>query len=94
MDKEIRMDVASQDDLKYASPPWAQRWFLKRSRDGWKKKYMGLKAESKKQTNRVSDVTKSRDKWRAETEKLREQVEVLQTENAALQEQLAGLKKT
>jgi hypothetical protein len=56
--------------------------------------YMGLKAEAKKQANRVNDVTKSRDKWHAETEQLREQVEVLQAANAALQEQLAGLKKT
>ena len=88
------MDTASQDDLKYSSPPWAQRWFLKRSRDGWKKKYMGLKAEAKTQANRVNDVTKSREKWRAETEQLREQVEVLQAEKAALREQLAGLKKT
>ena len=88
------MDTANQDDLKYASPPWAQRWFLKRSRDGWKQKYMGLKVEAKKQANRVNDATKSRDKWRAETEQLRAQVEVLQADKAALQEQLAGLKKT
>jgi predicted nuclease with TOPRIM domain len=88
------MDAANQDDLKYASPPWAQRWFLKRSRDGWKNKYMGLKAEAKKQANRVNDVTKSRDKWRAETEQLREQLEAVKAEKAALQEQLAGLKKT
>lgn len=88
------MDTANQDDPKYSSPPWAQRWFLKRSRDGWKNKYMGLKAEAKKQANRVNDVTKSRDKWRAETEHLREQVEILKAENAALREQWAGLKKT
>ena len=94
MDKEIRMDTANQEDLKYSSPPWAQRWFLKRSRDGWKNKYMGLKTETKRQANRVNDATKSRDKWRAEAEQLREQMEVLLAEKAALQEQLAGLKKT
>ena len=88
------MDTASQDDRQYSSPPWAQRWFLKRSRDGWKNKYMGLKAEAKKQANRVNDVTKSRAKWRGETERLREHMKVLQAEKAALQEQLAGLKKT
>lgn len=94
MDMEIRMDTANQDDLKYSSPPWAQRWFLKRSREGWKNKYMSLKAEAKKQANRVNDVTKSRAKWRAEAEQLRGQVEVLAAQNAALQEQLAALKKT
>ena len=88
------MDTANQDDPKYSSPPWAQRWFLKRSREGWKNKYMGLKAEAKKQANRVNDVTKSRAKWREEAERLRVQVEVLEAQNAALQEQLAGLKKT
>ena len=88
------MDTAKEDDLKYSSPPWAQRWFLKRSRDGWKNKYMGLKAEAKKQANRVNDVTKSRAMWRADAERLREQVELLEAQNAALQEQLAGLKKT
>ena len=88
------MDTANQDDPKYSSPPWAQRWFLKRSRDGWKQKYMDLKTQAKRQANRVNDATKSRDKWRAQTEQLREQVEVLQADKAALQEQLAGLKKT
>jgi chromosome segregation ATPase len=94
LDKEIRMDATNQDDREYSSPPWAQRWFLKRSRDGWKQKYMGVKAEAKKQANRVNDVTKSRDKWRAQTEQLQEQLQALQAENDALREQVAGLKKT
>jgi uncharacterized protein YlxW (UPF0749 family) len=43
-------------------------WFLKRSRDGWKQKYQQLKAEAKRLQNRVADVTKSRDRWRAQAE--------------------------
>ena len=54
---------------------------------------MELKAETKRQANRVDDAARSRDKWRAETERLRERLEVVQAEKAALQEQLAGLKK-
>lgn len=88
------MDATNQDVREYSSPPWAQRWFLKRSRDGWKQKYMGVKAEVKKQANRVNDVTKSRDKWRAQAEQLQEQLQALQAENDALREQVAGLKKT
>lgn len=88
------MDATNQDDQKFSSPPWAQRWFLKRSRDGWKKKYMGVKADVKRQANRVNDVTKSRDKWRAQYEESQEQLKMLRAENDALQQQLADLKKT
>lgn len=88
------MDATQQVDRPYASPSWAQRWFLKRSRDLWKQKYMGVKAEVKKQTNRANDVAKSREKWRAQTEQLQEELEAQKAENAALQQQLADLKKT
>lgn len=88
------MDANNQDDREFSSPPWAQRWFLKRSRDGWKKKYMSVKVEVKRQTNRVNDVTKSRDKWRAQYEQAQEQLNSVQAEKDALQQQLADLKKT
>lgn len=89
------MNASSQDDEKveYKSPPWAQRWFLQRSRDNWKRKYMGLKTDAKRLQNRVNDVSKSREKWREEVEGLKERVEQLEAENTALQEQLAALKK-
>jgi peptidoglycan hydrolase CwlO-like protein len=79
--------------VEYTSPPWAQRWFLKRSRDNWKKKYMELKTDAKRLENRVHDVTKSREKWHEKTKQLTERVQALETENAALHEQLAALKK-
>jgi hypothetical protein len=50
---------------EYKTPRWVQVWFLRRSRDNWKKKYMALKAEAKRLQNRVNDVTKSRERWRA-----------------------------
>jgi peptidoglycan hydrolase CwlO-like protein len=94
-DKEIHMNTTNHDgnSTEYTSPPWAQRWFLKRSRDNWKKKYMDLKADAKRLQNRVNDVTKSREKWCDDTKKLTERVQTLEAENAALQEQLAALKK-
>jgi cell division protein FtsB len=42
----------------------------------------------------VNDVTKSREKWRAQAEQLQEELNTLQAENDALREQVAGLKKT
>jgi chromosome segregation ATPase len=94
-DKEIRMSTTSQDDKKaeYKTPRWVQVWFLRRSRDNWKKKYGKLKADSKLLKNRATDVTKSREKWRQESNEQKERICQLEAENAALQEQLAALKK-
>ena len=69
---------------KYASPPWAQRWFLERSRKLWKEKYMELKANAKRLQNRVNDVTKSRENWREQAKQKDERIQALETENAAL----------
>jgi SMC interacting uncharacterized protein involved in chromosome segregation len=94
-DKEIRMAATEHDDQKveYKSPPWAQRWFLQRSRENWKNKYMQVKTDAKRLENRVNDVTKSREKWREDASQLSERVQELEAENAALQEQLAAQKK-
>ena len=85
--------VHDDSRVKYTSPPWAQRWFLQRSRDNWKAKYKDLKADAKRLQNRVNDVTKSREKWGEEAKQLSQRVHALEAENAALQEQLAALKK-
>lgn len=89
------MATTNHDDRKveYKSPPWAQRWFLLRSRENWKKKYMQGKTDAKRLENRVNDVSKSREKWREEAKQLAERVQKLEAENAALQEQLAAEKK-
>jgi len=81
------MDAISQEGTgrKYTTVHRVQAWFLGRSRDNWKQKYKRLKVHAKRLQNRVNDVTRSRESWR-------EQVELLQAENAALREQ-AALKK-
>ena len=81
------MDAMGQDGkrAKYTTPRWVQAWFLGRSRDNWKRKYMGLKAQAKRLNNQVNDVRRSRESWRR-------RVGELEAENAALQEQ-AALKK-
>lgn len=89
------MAATSHDDHKveFTSPPWAKRWFLLRSRDNWKKKFMQLKTDTKRLQNRVNDVTKSREQWRDDTKQLSLRVQELEAENTALQEQLAAFKK-
>jgi len=84
---------AKESTAKYTTPRWVQVWFLGRSRARWKQKYQGLKVESKRLQNRVNDVTKSRERWRAEAEQARQRIRELETQNAALQEQVVGLKK-
>jgi hypothetical protein len=95
LDEEFRMDATAPKDgkVKYKTPRWVQAWFLGRSRERWKQKYKELKVEAKRLQNRVADVTKSREKWRSETEQLRQQVHELQAQTAALREQAAALKK-
>jgi chromosome segregation ATPase len=89
------MNAADQEDHKveYTTPARVQAWFLRRSRENWKRKYMGLKSDAKRLQNRVNDVTKSREQWRDENKLLNERVRELEAANAALQEQLAALKK-
>ena len=89
------MDTSSHDDNKveYKTPRWVQAWFLRRSRDNWKRKYMQLKTDSKRLQNRVNDVSKSREQWRDGTKDLEHLVRELEAQNAALQEQFAAQKK-
>jgi len=89
------MATSSQDGdrVRYTTPRWVQVWFLQRSRDNWKKKYKELKADAKRLQNRVNDVSKSREKWHGDSEALEKRARELETENAALREQLEALKK-
>jgi uncharacterized protein YlxW (UPF0749 family) len=82
------MDAISQDGdkKKYTTPQRVQVWFLGRSRDNWKRKYMELKAKAKRLQNHVNDATRSRESWR-------QQVRELEAQNAALRKQ-AALKKS
>jgi chromosome segregation ATPase len=95
LDKEIHMNAPSQDGQKaaYTTSHRIQAWFLHRSRENWKKKYGQLKVDAKRLQNRVNDVSKSREQWREESKELAQRVQELEAQNAALQEQLAALKK-
>lgn len=84
---------APEERPAYTTPPRVQAWFLKRSRDLWKKKYRTLKGDAKRLENRARDVGKSRERWREQSGQLTRRVEALEAANAALREQLAALKK-
>lgn len=89
------MNAPGQEGPKaaYTTPHRVQAWFLLRSRQNWKRKYGQLKVDAKRLQNRVNDVTKSREQWREESKELTQRVQELTAQNAALQEQLAALKK-
>jgi len=96
MEKEFRMDVASQDgraSKHYTTPARVQAWFLGRSRDRWKRKYQELKVEAKRLQNRVNDVSKSRAHWREQAKQFGRRLQELEAEHAALQQQVAAQKK-
>lgn len=89
------MDTTASDDdkVKYTTPHRVQAWFLGRSRDRWKQKYMDLKRQSKRLQNQVAAVTKSRAKWRTDAKELRQHLEEAEARNVELQAQLDALKK-
>jgi len=87
------MEGATASGVAYTTPLRVQVWFLRRSRDKWKQKSQARKEELKRSKNRVADVTKSRDHWRKETERLRQRVQELEAQNEALSNQLAAEKK-
>jgi chromosome segregation ATPase len=95
MEWEYRMDASTEKapKAKYTTSHRIQAWFLCRSRDSWKQKYMELKAEAGRLERRVADVTKSREKWRHEAEESRRRVQELEAQTAAQQEQTAAFKK-
>lgn len=77
----------------YKSPPHAQRWFLRRSRETWKNNCMLAKQDQKRLENNVRDLTKSRVKWAGQARAQAARLKELEAENAALQQELDLLKK-
>jgi len=74
----------------YKSRPGALNWFFRKSRDGWKRKYQDLKATVKAYTNRIADLTKSREQWRKKAEQASARLAALEAETAELRAQIAA----
>lgn len=66
-------------------------WAFRKSRDRWKAKYQELRAELKRHTNRVADLTKSREHWRSQADAAGAELETRDAEIAALRAQIAAL---
>jgi uncharacterized protein YlxW (UPF0749 family) len=77
------MDSPSRDGKRQYVTCWRiQAWFLRRSRDNWKRKYMELKAEAKRLQNRVHDVTRSREQWREQAQFQEQQIQEMRAGQA------------
>ena len=74
----------------YKSRPGALAWFFRKSRDGWKRKYRDLKVTVKGLKNRIADLTKSREQWRAKAEQAGERLGALEAENAELRARIVA----
>jgi chromosome segregation ATPase len=70
------------------SRPGATIWSLRKSRHRWKSKYQQLKVTLKASTNRVADLTRSRQLWRLKAERAEARVAALQAELDGLRAQL------
>lgn len=75
----------------YKSRPGALAWCFRKSRDLWKGKYQALKASFKHLTNRVADLTKSREQWRLKAERAHGQLADLEAQVVGLQAEVAAL---
>lgn len=83
--------AAAPKTSEFSSRPGALAWAFRKSRDRWKAKCKKLKADIKRHTNRVADVTKSRERWRVQAEAAREQLCGRDIEIAALRKRVAEI---
>jgi len=72
----------------YSSRPGALIWFFHKSRDEWKAKCKAAKVSLKREKNRVADLSKSREHWRAEAERAGRRSAELEAEVAELRSRL------
>lgn len=95
MEATIASPQSSQakSSTEFSSRPGALAWCFRKSRDRWKAKYKALKATVKQHTNRVLDLTKSREQWRLKAEAVGERVSALEAEAAELRAQIATLEE-
>lgn len=89
----VTINSAEPSAVKYTSPWHAQVWNLRRSRRGWKKKYVALKVDQKRLQNRVRDVSRSRDAWRLAAEAAQQRVRELEAAQAGMHQQAAASPK-
>src|SRR3954452_4680455 len=91
---EAPIDTRAPAHKEYSSRPGALIWFFRKSRDQWKAKCRAAKDSLKRERNRVADLSRSREHWRAEAERAGGRAAELGAEVAELRSRLeAGLEK-
>jgi hypothetical protein len=85
--------IVGEAQVHYLSPRHVQVLFLRRSRAGWKNKYLLSKQNEKRLQNAARDVTKSREKWATKAREQAARLKALEAENASLKQELELLKK-
>jgi chromosome segregation ATPase len=88
---EVNTPAPQPATKNYKSRPGALAWCFRKSRDLWKAKYQDLKASFKRLTNRVADLTKSRDQWRLKAQRAQDQLAALEAQVVGLQAEVAAL---
>jgi hypothetical protein len=73
----------------YKSRPGALIWFFRKSRDGWRRKYLDLKATEKGYKNRIADLTRSREQWRTKAQQAGERLAASDVQLAELRARIA-----
>jgi hypothetical protein len=76
----LEMEAGNQSGSDWKSPLRKLVQFFRRSRDGWKAKYLAKKEQHRLIGNQVRAVEKSRAKWRQAAEQAQQQVRQLQQE--------------
>ena len=75
----------------YKSRPGALVRSFRMSRDGWKSKYRDLKGNVKGLKNRIADLTRSRELWRAKAEQAGRRLDDVEAENTELRARIAAV---
>jgi SMC interacting uncharacterized protein involved in chromosome segregation len=87
------LDELQDGEREFKSPKHAVIWSLKRSRKTLRNKCRRLKDDTKRLSNNVRDVTKSREIWRRRAKAEAEHTKELEAKVAALQKEVTNLKK-
>jgi chromosome segregation ATPase len=74
----VEMEVGVQSGVNWKSPLRKLVEFFRRSRDGWKAKYLAKKEQYKLMSNQLRAVEKSRAKWRQTAEEAQQEIRQLQ----------------
>jgi hypothetical protein len=85
---EAPIDAPAPARKEYSSRPGALIWFFRKSRDEWKAKCREAKGSLKREKNRVADLSKSREHWRAAAERAGRRAAELEAEVTLLRSRL------